>query len=128
MEVKGMVFMIGAMETVGTQKPMQKQQIVLQCSDGDRDKYVAIEFLGDKNVAKLGGIQIGDIVTVKVDLNSREWNGKWYTNANGWAITKHSAFAPPPLPQEDVFDQYRGVDVPAVKIMPATNDDEDLPF
>lgn len=128
MEVKGMVFMIGAMETVGTQRPMQKQQIVLQCSDGDRDKYVAIEFLGDKNVSKLGGVQPGDIVTVKVDLNSREWNGKWYTNVNGWGVTKHSAFSTPPPPQEDVFEQYKGVDVPTVKITPAANDDEDLPF
>ena len=121
-----MVYNIRPIESAGS---MRKQQIILQTSDGERSKYVAIEFLGDKNVSKLGGIQLGDIVTVKVDLNSREWNGKWYTNANGWGITKHSAFSTPPPPQDNVFDQYRGVEVPktTVQIMPADHD-EDLPF
>jgi hypothetical protein len=43
------------------------------------------------------------MVTVGVDLESREYNGRWYTEARAWKLTKDSEQQSAPLPDEEPF-------------------------
>lgn len=62
---------------------------------------------------------IGDDVEVSFDIESREYNGRWYTTVRAWKVTKKSADAAgmvPPADQIPPFDPGMG------------DDGSDLPF
>lgn len=61
---------------------------------GETVKEQVMEFaFSNKNMAKLDGLKKGDVVNVKWDIDSREYNGRVYTNLNGWAVDKGAAKA-----------------------------------
>ena len=53
----------------------------------DYNKLVAVSFFGDK-IKSLRDIQEGSEVSVSINLSSREYNGKYYHNIDGWFIAK----------------------------------------
>jgi len=80
MELKGK---IKSIQDLSNDK-IQKKQLVITI-DGKYPNDVAIDFLKDK-VALLDSASIGQMATVKINIQSREYQGKWYTNINGWAV------------------------------------------
>lgn len=56
---------------------------------GPYPKEIAIDFLNDKG-DDLKTLTKGQEVTVSVDIESREHNGKYYTNVNGYKIKTDS--------------------------------------
>ena len=48
-------------------------------------RKVAISLLND-NIDKYP-TQVGTVATAHLDIESREWNGKWYTEVRAWQIT-----------------------------------------
>ena len=60
----------------------QKQEFII--SVGDKyPKQVCLSTWNDK-CDDLENIQIGDTVTAELEISSREYNGKWYTEARAW--------------------------------------------
>ena len=66
-----------------TGKTWEKQSILVEQSGTDYNKEVAISFFGDK-IKSLRDITEGSDVNVSVNLSSREFNGKYYHNIDGW--------------------------------------------
>lgn len=62
----------------------QKQEFVIE-TDEQYPKKVCANLWGDKTDA-LSAINIGDVVKVSFHLESREFNGKWYTDVKAWKI------------------------------------------
>jgi hypothetical protein len=60
---------------------------------GEYPKSVAIETFGDKVTLP----QVGQDVTVSVNIESREWNGKWFTNVTAWKIDANGASEEAPV-------------------------------
>jgi hypothetical protein len=92
----------------------QKRTIVIQ---NDSDKYPkpqAIQLWGDLCNLEL---RKGDEITAHINIESREYNGRWFTDVRAWKIDIDSApqqaKASKPLPPAPVFDD---------------EDDSDLPF
>ncbi|MDR0754143.1 MAG: DUF3127 domain-containing protein [Prevotellaceae bacterium] len=48
-------------------------------------KKICISFWGDR-IGDLEKIKLGDKVTVSVNIDSREANGKWYTSVRAWRV------------------------------------------
>jgi len=75
-------------------------------TEGQYPKKIAFDFMGDR-ADQVGKLKKGDVVTVSFDVSSREYNGKYYTNVNGWKI-KHEGKADPlaesagQLPEDDL--------------------------
>ena len=60
----------------------QKQEFII--SVGDKyPKQVCLSAWGER-CDELENIQIGDTVTAELEISSREYNGKWYTEARAW--------------------------------------------
>lgn len=89
MELKGKVKVINDLST----ESLQKKQIVITLENSKYQNEVAIDFLKDK-VSLLNNINSNDIVTIKINIQSREYQGKWYTNINGWKISNDLATLP----------------------------------
>lgn len=97
----------------------KKQEFVIE-TDEQFPKKVCFTLFNDKN-SLLEKLNEGDEVEVSFNVESREFNGKWYHNINAWKIDKVSAGDQfPESPPE-----FRLEDIP-----PEPGDDNggDLPF
>ena len=63
-------------------KEWQKQSILVEQS-GEYSKEVVISFFGEK-IKSIRDLQEGSEVIVSINLSSREFNGKYYHNIDGW--------------------------------------------
>ncbi len=83
-------------------KEWRKVIFILETQD-QYPRKVAISLLND-NIDKYA-IQVGMVVTANIEIESREWNAKWYTEVKAWQITKpqgqpvatHVATSPQPV-------------------------------
>jgi len=66
----------------------RKQEIVLE-TDGQYPKKVCVSVWGDK-MSHLT-LSPGEMLTVDFDIESREYNGKWYTDVKAWKVTTATA-------------------------------------
>lgn len=87
-----------------TRGPWRKQEYVIEVP-GDYPKKVCFMLWGDK--IDQFRIQEGQELTVSIDLESREYNGRWYTDVKAWKVVPagQDAGAPPmdePPPYDDV--------------------------
>ena len=69
-----------------TGKAWEKQSIIVE-QNTDYNKEVVISFFGDK-IKSIRDIEEGSDVSVSINLSSREYNGKYYHNIDGWFIAK----------------------------------------
>lgn len=61
----------------------KKKDIIVE-TDGQYPKKVCVSIWGDKiNESQL---QIGNILKIDFDVESREYNSKWYTDIKAWKI------------------------------------------
>ena len=97
-------------------------------------RKVAIEIFGDQRIAD-NPAEVDQIVTVSFDLESREFNGRWYTSVRAWKVLQGvqtqvaapvqpvspaapaAPMAEPAAPVTSTFDEVA-----------AQGDDTDLPF
>jgi len=69
----------------------RKQDIIVQ-TDGQYPKKICVSIWGDKiNESQL---QIGNVLTIFYELESREYN-KWYTDVKAWKIETASVASTP---------------------------------
>ena len=130
MEVEGKIIQfIG--ETSGVAKssgnPWKKREYVLETHESVPRK-IAFDFFGDR--ADQFPLQVGDEIRLSFDIESREYQGRWYTNIRGWKsehITPGQVSGPqmPPMNAGQAPLPPPNMGMPPVE--PASNN-EDLPF
>jgi hypothetical protein len=69
-----------------------KRDFVIETTD-NFPKKICLSAWGDKT-AELTGVGVGEMIKVSFDVQSREYNGKWYTDLRAWKIEKMGASAP----------------------------------
>lgn len=113
----------------------QKQEFVIE-TDEQYPKKVCANLWGDKTDA-LSAINIGDVVKVSFHLESREFNGKWYTDVKAWKIEAATEAPTPASQQFETTQTTTPVPPMGSELPPVANDmdtftdnggDDDLPF
>jgi hypothetical protein len=110
MEVKGKVLqMLPLQSGMGKKGPWKKQEFILE-TQSQYPKKICLSIWGDK--VDQYNVSVGEILNVSVDLESREYNGRWYTEARAWKIDKDSVgdTAPPPSEQEPFYNDGGSTD------------------
>jgi hypothetical protein len=98
----------------------KKQDFVIE-TDDQYPKMVCFTLFNDK-VSMLSGMATGDLLEVSFDVESREFNSKYYHNLNAWKITKVTSggaandMVPPPYTVSDIPPE------------PLDNESDGLPF
>lgn len=92
----------------GRRGPWRKQDFVVEIP-GEYPKPVCCTMWGE-NIDNFA-LQVGDDVSVSIDIKSREYNGRWYTDVTAWRLDKLGAVAAPSSPPARMSDP-----------------DDDLPF
>lgn len=133
MEVKGKI--IAALpEVSGVSKAgnsWKKREYVLETLE-NYPKKVHFDFFGER--ADQFPLNIGDTITLSFDIESREYNGKWFTSIRGWKAEKaDAAMAGAPAAAPAAAPAYPAASVPPIPQAPAApfpggDSSEDLPF
>ena len=87
MEISGKIIQVlpeqgGVSKTSG--KEWKLQAYVLETQE-QYPKKVHFEVFGEDRI-KANPCQLDDVVTVSFDIESREFNGRWYTSIRAWKI------------------------------------------
>ena len=123
MEISGKIIQVlpeqgGVSKTSG--KEWKLQAYVLETQE-QYPRKVHFEVFGEDRI-KANPCQLDDVVTVSFDIESREFNGRWYTSIRAWKIQQGVVDAAAPqvvpvaqpvaAPQANVetFDAAAGVD------------------
>lgn len=97
----------------------RKDSFVIETQD-QYPKKVNISYFGDK--VNINSFNINDEIKVSINIDSREFNGKWYTNVTAWRIEPNQANA-------GSGAQATSAAPSAADIPPEISDDgDDLPF
>ena len=81
-------------------KTWEKQSIMVEQSGTDYNKEVVISFFGDK-IKSIRDIEEGSEINVSINLSSREFNGKFYHNIDGWFCAKLGEETVSPMNESD---------------------------
>ncbi|MCE7057873.1 DUF3127 domain-containing protein [Algoriphagus sp. AGSA1] len=77
----------------------RKQEFILE-TPGQYPKKVCVALWGDK--IDQFSINIGETVTLGIDVESREYNGRWYTEVKAFKVENKGASAAA-MPEVDSF-------------------------
>jgi len=80
-------------------KDWKKSGVVMNYKDGDYEKTVMCTVMGDK-VDALQSLTPSTEIEVSVNAESREYNGKWYTDLRAWKWDVVGQAAPAQVPSE----------------------------
>ncbi len=134
MEIQGrIIHVLQLQQGVGqaSGKEWKRQDYVLETLDDRYPKKVAFNLWGDAIDRFM--LREGDEVTVSFDLESREWNGRWYTEVRAYnvqrgVVNNMSQFASAPVaPQTPTPSTWQTAETKTT----SNNDDfdgSDLPF
>lgn len=107
-----------------------KRQDIIVETDGQYPKKVCVTIWGDR--VNPSSLQVGSMLDISCDLESREFNGRWYTSVTAWRI-EQGAQAPMPHAEEHApvgMSQTAPPLSDAGEIPPSapSDDADDLPF
>jgi hypothetical protein len=105
-----------------------KQEFVLETAD-QYPKKVCLSLWGDK-VGELKKYALGDNLTASINLESREYNERWYTEARAWRLelagNAEGNSNQGPIVNAMPKEQIATTPLPAA--MQSFSEEDDLPF
>lgn len=114
----------------------QKQEFVIETIE-QYPKKVCANLWGDK-LDMLDTVNIGDTVKVSFSIESREFNGKWYTDIKAWKIEPATEGPAQPSAAAPAYQHAAAGPAPAADTLPpmasddmdtfTDNGGDDLPF
>lgn len=129
MEVTGKVI-LALPEMSGTSKagnPWKKREYVLETQE-TYPRKIHFDFFGER--ADQYPLNPGDVIKLSFDIESREYNGRWFTSIRGWKSEPATATAPVAAPVQAFPEPPVAPSAPAATY-PAdlgSNKEDDLPF
>jgi hypothetical protein len=98
MEISGRIIRILTLQTgEGKNGVWKKQEFILETS-GQVSRKICFSLWGDK-IDQFKPVE-GEEAEVSFDLESREFNNRWYTEAKAWKIVKKGAAKLPSTEEE----------------------------
>lgn len=123
MEIKGRIIAVLPLRSGVSQKDGKSwvtQDYVIETLE-QYPKRCVFNVFGEEKIKEYN-IQVGSEVTVKFDINAREYNGRWYNDVRAWKVEPAQAEQAPSF-------QPAGADaIPAPTVAPPNNEDDPLPF
>lgn len=77
----------------GARGEWTKQEVVFELANDQYGRKICVGFWNDK-APSAAALRVGEKVVVSVNIESRERNGRWFTEARGWRFTVLNASAP----------------------------------
>ena len=116
MEIKAKIIQMLPLQTgEGKNGKWRKQDIIVE-TEGQVQRKICVSIWGDK--INEGILKTGNMLNISFDVESREYNGRWYTDVKAWKTELVGSSAP-------VDSGYGLPSIPPEEELPG---DMDLPF
>lgn len=86
MEITGTVVSLLPLQTGQGKNGVWKKQEFIMETPGQFPKKVCLSLWGEK--VDENRLNIGERITASINIESREYNGRWYTDVRAWKIAK----------------------------------------
>lgn len=130
MEITGKVVRLGGLtEGTSARGPWRKQDLIIE-TDEQFPKTVCLTCWTNQ-IDEIQNMVPGQAIRAQIDISSREFNGKWYTDVRVWRFDPVTAPAPAPMaaqPQPQPMHQTPPPAAPAQDTYFGDNNGDDLPF
>ncbi len=127
MEISGKIFKVLPLQTGESQRgKWQKQDVVIEVDNGKFPKKVCVSMWGD--LISNNAFEEGKDISVEFDVESREYNGKWYTDVKAWRINKFEGGQGSAANSNYSKPAQYNAPAPTSEDGPAQQVDDDLPF
>ncbi len=104
MELVGKLIQMLPLQTgTGRNGEWKKQDVIVETS-GNYPKKVCISIWGDKINTQV--LQTGNVLKISYELESREFNGRWYTDVRAWRIDLNEAVPTQKASSESQQDNF----------------------
>lgn len=138
MEIQGKLIRILDTQTGESARgPWVRGGFVIETGE-DYPRMVAFNMFGEDRLAMIQNLPLNCMVQVRFNIESREFNGRWYTDlrcnfvqqlAPGQPVSNTgSAWQQPVAPQQPAAAPQSSFAQPPAASMPVESDDNDLPF
>ena len=130
MEFEGVVYKIlPATGGTSARGEWKKQEVIFELPQEFSRKVCVVFFNKESDVARL---KEGSTYIVSVNIESREYNGRWYTDVRAWRVQPKqveaaAADAMPDMPPFGDEPAYSAPAAPSAPVAPM-NEVDDLPF
>lgn len=125
MEISGKILKVMPLESgEGKNGTWKKQLLVIEIENGKYSKKVATTLWNDLTD---NTFQEGAEISIEFDVESREYNGKWYTDVKAWKINKNSSVQVAKQEVKEDTSSYQA-NVESASVSSANEIDDDLPF
>jgi hypothetical protein len=87
MQIQGKLIQVTTPEN-GTSKAGKdwvKCQAIIE-TDGQYPKKIAITIMKEALISEIASKRLGEVVSLECNAESRESNGKWYTDISAWRV------------------------------------------
>ena len=135
MEIIGKVVRLGNLtEGTSARGPWRKQELIIETEEQDPRTVCLICWTNQ--IDEIQRFAPGQTIKAQIDLSSREFNGKWYTDVRVWRFDPVGATATPAAapaqpvqqPYQPVMHQTPPVAQPVTEYYPPADDSvDDLP-
>ncbi len=129
MEIQGKIIEILPLQSgIGkaSGKEWKKQDYVLETLE-QYPRKICFNLWSD-NIDKFA-IQMGEELTVSIDIESREYNGRWYTDIRAWRVERGVNVGQPVAPAPSVAPADPLAQAPTTSaVNPLDTATDDLPF
>jgi hypothetical protein len=133
MEITGKVVRLGALtEGTSARGPWRKQDLIIETEE-QFPKTVCLTCWTNQ-IDEIQKFAPGQTIKAQIDLSSREFNGKWYTDVRVWRFepigaTTAPVAAPAQPMQQPTMHQTPPAAAPVTDYFPPAEDSvDDLPF
>ncbi len=127
MEFEGTVVQIfDAAKGTSARGDWQRQEVLFEIQEGQYPRKVVVTFFNKEQEVK--SMSVGGVYTVSINLESREFNGRWYTNANGWRVQSKGAAAPAQAPAAAPMPPMPTSPMSEAPSYSSSEEVDDLPF
>lgn len=135
MEIIGKVVRLGNLtEGQSARGPWRKQDLIIETEE-QYPRTVCLTCWTNQ-IEEIQKFAPGQTIKAQIDISSREFNGKWYTDVRVWRFDPVGATAPMGTPQpmaqptpQPMMHQTPPVATPATDYFPPQEDSvDDLPF
>ena len=109
-----------------------KQELIFELP-GDFNRKLCVGFWGDK-IQDADRLKEGDKVTLSCNIESREFNGRWYTDVRAWriepagSVSQQPGYAQPSPGYGAPASEPMSAPMPSADDMSSPLSEDDLPF
>ena len=115
MQITAKIIQLLPLQTgIGKNGEWKKQDVIVE-TDGQYPKKICLSVWGDKIKEEI--LQVGSNLQFSLEIESREYNGKWYTDVKAWKVEGVSLNSATPV-----------IESPGLKADDISNDESEMPF